>query len=191
VARMTAGQRRFAELHVKYCNQTKAYKEAFGCENDSTARAQASKLMDKPHIQAYVDELRGQLTEKTNLEAEDILRELKNIAFSDLIDIFETNTKTGAPQMKPIEQWPVNARRAIAGIKVKHYNGQVEPTTGIVIEEPYDIMEIKFWGKPEVLKLLGARLKLWSPDDDPDKPTAGRGITQIFVIGGQRLEVPG
>lgn len=189
MARMTAGQRRFGELLVKYCNQTRAYKEAFGCDNDSTARAQASKLMDKPHILEFVTELRAQLTERTQLEAEDIIKELKNIAFSDLIDIFETNSKTGAPQMKPIEKWPENARRAIAGIKVKHYDGYTEPTTGIAIEEPYDVLEIKFWGKPDVLKLLGQRLKLWTPESDPDKPRLPAG-TQVFIIGGQRLEVP-
>lgn len=185
---MTAGQRRFGELLVKYCNQTRAYKEAFACENDSTARAQASKLMDKPHIQEFVDELRAKLTTRTELDSEMIINELKNIAFSDLADIFETG-KLGAPQMKPIERWPVNARRAIAGLKVKHYDGYTEPTTGIAIEEPYDVMEIKFWGKPETLKLLGQHLKMFHTDDDPDVPKLPQG-TQVFIIGGQRLEVP-
>lgn len=188
MARMTAGQRRFGELLVKYCNQTRAYKEAFACENDSTARAQASKLMDKPHIQEFVNDLRGKLTTRTELDSEMIVNELKYIAFSDLLDIFEQGKKQ-AMQMKPIEKWPEGARRAIAGIKVKHYNGATEPTTGIVIEEPYDVIEIKFWGKPETLKLLGQHIKMFTPDDDPDAPKVPAG-TQVFIIGGQRLEVP-
>lgn len=188
MARMTAGQKRFGELLVKYCNQTRAYKEAFGCDNDSTARAQASKLMDKPHIQSFVDELRAKLTTRTELDTEMIINELKNIAFSDLADIFEQGKKQ-VVQMKPIERWPENARRAIAGVKVKHYNGAVEPVSGIVIEEPYDVMEIKFWGKPETLKLLGQHLKMFQPESDPDKPRVPQG-TQVFIIGGQRLEVP-
>lgn len=188
MARVTARQKRFAELVVLYCHQSKAYKEAFGCENDSTARAQASKLMDKPEIQALVDQGRAKLTARTELDSEMVINELKNIAFSDLADIFETG-KLGAPQMKPIERWPTNARRAIAGLKVKHYDGYTEPTTGIAIEEPYDVLEIKFWGKPETLKLLGQHLKMFHTDDDPDVPKAPAG-TQVFIIGGQRLEVP-
>jgi phage terminase small subunit len=186
-------EQRFVELMLTDPNQTAA---AMGAGYSArTAASQASRLLKKVNVAAALDRMRAERSQRTQSDADKVIRELEGIGYVDPIDVFYQPGKAEEQrplQLKPIAEWPVEARRAIAAIKVKHYEAKTGQN-GVVYEEPYDVMEIKFWNKVEVLRMLGthhglrfSRTELTGKDGQPlqSAPTA----PQVFLIGGQRVE---
>lgn len=183
-------EERFVELLLKDPNQTKAAEGAG--YSAKTAASQASRMLKKVNVAARLEQLRAERSARTLSDADKIIRELERIAESDLIDVWEEGTIAGQLRLKPLSQWPTEARRAIAGMKVKHYEAKTT-ADGVVLEEPYDVMEIKFWNKIEALRMLGthhglrfSRTELTGKDGEPITPAPT--MPQVFMIGGQRVE---
>jgi phage terminase small subunit len=65
-------------------NATEAYKKAYGCTNDGTARVNASRLLANANIKAELDKKLKELTEKAGVTAEKVIEELAHIAFDDI-----------------------------------------------------------------------------------------------------------
>jgi phage terminase small subunit len=54
--KLTEKQKRFADYYIECANATEAYKRAYDCENDVTARTNANKNLQKPTIAQYIEE---------------------------------------------------------------------------------------------------------------------------------------
>jgi phage terminase small subunit len=172
-------------------NATRAYKASHPrCKSDKTAAVEGSRLLRSPkvapHIEFRREAQRTSLREATNYRANRVVQELERIAFSSLRDLWEPSTLGGDLRLKPIKDWPEDALRAIAGLKVKHHPARISKD-GVELVAAYDVIEFKFWNKPGSLKLLGQHEGLFG--DDPDAPTdnSPKPGTQIFIVGGQRI----
>lgn len=90
---LTNQQKRFCEEYVKDLNGTRAYLAAYpGCKKKDSARANASKLLAKTNVSAYVRELNERISEKLQITAEDVVR--------DLIKV-----KDRCMQAEPVKVW--------------------------------------------------------------------------------------
>ena len=88
--KLTEKQKRFADYYIETGNATEAYKKAYNCKNDVTARTNANKNLQKPTIRQYIDEL---------MASKDSIR----IAKQDEVLEFLTNVLRGKVQ----EQFPL------------------------------------------------------------------------------------
>ena len=81
---LTPKQQRYCEEFLVDCNQTKAAERAG--YSPRSAKATASELMDDPRIQAEIARLQLLRAERTQITADQVVRELAIVAFSDIGD---------------------------------------------------------------------------------------------------------
>lgn len=74
---MTDKQRRFADEYIVDCNATRAYKAAYPhVKSDGAARSNASKLLTKANIKAYIDAKLDELSSKKIADAQEVMEYL-------------------------------------------------------------------------------------------------------------------
>jgi phage terminase small subunit len=126
-----------------------------------TAAAQATRLLKDVNVIAHVAQLRADAAKRAAVTKDRITRELAQIAFSDIGDVFRTDPVTKMPTLRPIEEWPQSARQAISRVKTKHYD-PITNKDGDIVAEGYTAVEIAFYDKPTALIKLGADLGMFS-----------------------------
>lgn len=85
--KLNKNQKAFCREYIKSgCNGTSAYQKVYKCKED-TAKVNASKLLTNANIQKYVRKLEEEIKEKDIVKIEDIISELKAIAFVDRTEI--------------------------------------------------------------------------------------------------------
>lgn len=94
MAKLTEKQRRFCEEYLIDLNGTQAAVRAG--YKAKTARAIAAENLTKPDIVKYLQELMRQRSERTGIEADAVIRELRDVAMSD-VEI------TGKEKLKALE----------------------------------------------------------------------------------------
>lgn len=143
---MTQREERFCEEFLVDLNGTRAaIRSGY---SSKTAYSIAHELLQKPHIAAYVEQLKVERSTRTRITADRVLAELASIAFSDLRD-YSCND---AGQMRLAAGAPSFAARAVASIKrKKHYGkkGEFEAT-----------VEFKLWDKVAALRQLAPHVGL-------------------------------
>jgi len=78
---LTDRQKRFCDEYLIDLNGTRAYKEAYPkLKSDGTARANASKLLTKSNIHAYIAKRQLELQKKTEITQEYVVNGLKEVA---------------------------------------------------------------------------------------------------------------
>jgi phage terminase small subunit len=77
MSELTLKEQRFVDEYMVDLNATQAYVRATGAENLKTAATEGWKLLRKPEVQAALAERRKELADKTKLDAEWVLRGLK------------------------------------------------------------------------------------------------------------------
>lgn len=77
---MTAKQQKFCEEYLKDFNGARAYKVAYPNVKSHVARINASRLLSKANIKAYIKEEKQKLTEKAELTTEWIIKSVKSVA---------------------------------------------------------------------------------------------------------------
>jgi phage terminase small subunit len=120
-----------------------------------TARQQGSTLLSYPNIQAALSTAVQERAERTEVAADDVVRELAILAFSDISN-YEID-ENGELQVK--EGVPVASRRAVSSIKrKKKFIGGADG------EAPFELVEeeIKLWDKVGSLKLIGQHLEMFT-----------------------------
>lgn len=157
-------QKRFADEYLIDLNATQAAIRA-GYSSRSAAE-QASRLLKNAKVRAYIDERMAELSRRTGVNQERILRELARIAFvnaPDLINIEDATIREDAT---------IDDMAAIASVRVK-----VIPTeNGQGIER-----EIRLADKIRALDLLGKRFAMWTERQQID---ANFGVQIIDDVGG-------
>lgn len=170
VAKLTPKQERFVEEYLIDLNATQAAIRA-GYSPRSADKI-GSELLGKTRVRAHVEERMAELSRRTGVTQERIIRELAKIAFldpTDVVNIDRATLKRGASS---------DDTAAIASVKVK----QIPTQDGMAVER-----EIRFADKIRALELLGKRFGMWVDKQEVDMnaqvqivddvPAKGRGAS--------------
>lgn len=150
---LTENQRRFVDEYLIDLNATQAYRRAFPGTTYATAAVEASRMLKKPNVVKEVKAARSALAKRSRITAEKVLREYARIAFSDVGDMVAADGK-----IAPMRNIPLEARRAIASVKVGR-----SKTTRLGEESVEECeVEYKLWPKTEALNKLFTHLGLSS-----------------------------
>lgn len=139
---MTPKQSRFVAEYLIDLNATKAAERAG--YSKKCAEKQGSENLGKPEIRAAIDAALARRAERTEMSADDVVRELIGLARSDIASAFAPDGS-----LLPIHAIPAAARRAIAAVEVR------TDDDGAVITK------LKWWDKTRGLEMLGRHLGMW------------------------------
>jgi phage terminase small subunit len=120
-SRLTDRQEEFIYRVVKGSTQADAYRHAYSTKNmaDKTIIEKASKLMAQDNIRARYDELKGKITQRLEedciVTVEEVVRELKKVAFADIKDFLEYKTDLSVVAYEDGE--PVTDYRTVVQLK--------------------------------------------------------------------------
>lgn len=148
-------QERFVDEYLIDLNGTRAYRAVYPDSTYGNARSEASRLLAKPNIRAEIRAARADQQRRTLITADRVLKELARVAFSDILDLFDENGL-----ILNVSEIPLNARRAIASMKVRRVRTPRQAPNAGAGDSPTDtriteeIVEIRFVDK------LGALDKL-------------------------------
>lgn len=84
--KLTVKEKRFVDIlfTMSEPNQTQAYIQAGYKSRGATAMAEASKVIRKPKVAAYLAKLKAGATKRAEKTADDIIRELEGLGFAEL-----------------------------------------------------------------------------------------------------------
>lgn len=167
---LTAKQARFVEEFLVDANATQAAIRAG--YSARTARQTAAENLSKPDIQAALQEGIAARSQRTLTHADQVVRELGMLAFSDVGDVLDFTGRD--VRLRPANEIPEHARRAISSIKVRRYTeGQGDAAREV------EVTEFKLWPKVRALEQLGRHLGLFKEALPPPGPTIN-GNVNVF-----------
>lgn len=153
---LNSRQLRFAHHYLIGGNAAEAYRKAGYLAQGGSVRTNASRLLTKANIVGYIGERRETLVQKFEVREEQVLRELKTIAFSSITDYL-----TFGPE----------------GVTM-HDSALIDPgKTGAIAflrasgPEPQAI-SIRLHDKLSALRLLGRYLHMWGCPNCGNRPNA-------------------
>lgn len=123
---LTPKREKFVRNLADGMTQRKAYRNSFNAEKmkDSTVDRRASELFNNSEVRARYDEIIAKANEKVEIRAEDILRELKAIAFSNGSDYAEI--KNNKLLFKNTSELDEDKKKAISTIKQTREGKSIE-----------------------------------------------------------------
>lgn len=148
---LTPKQARFVEEYLLDLSATDAACRAG--YSRKTAESQGSRLLSNVKVREAIDAALAARSERVEVKADDVLRELLRLARVDLGEAFDKDGR-----LKAVHSIPPDVRRAIAGIEVEELfegHGPDRVQTG-------HVRKVKFWEKTKALELLGKHLKLFT-----------------------------
>nr|DAP50941.1 MAG TPA: Terminase small subunit [Caudoviricetes sp.] len=77
--KLTEKQRAFCDYYIESLNATESYKKAYNCTNETTARTNGAKNLQKPSIKKYIDEQLQQMQSNRIADATEVLEYLTRI----------------------------------------------------------------------------------------------------------------
>jgi len=120
--------------------------------SEATAAQQASRLLRNVKVAARLVELREAQFKRLEIQSDDILKALHELATSDIGDLF-----TPMGSLKDLGDMTPAARRTIQSIEVHEIFDRNDKDHVIGL-----VKKIKFWDKPKSLELLGKNKKLFT-----------------------------
>lgn len=156
---LNKNQKAFCREYIKNgLNGLQAYKKVYKCSED-TAKVNASKLLTDTNIQKYVKELQKELEKKAIVTAEEIIKELKAIAFVDRTEISKMIT-----EQKELDNTTLTYKKVdfadtnkLSSETKKVISGYKQTQSGYAVET-YD--------KIKALELLGKYIGLFNDKQD-------------------------
>lgn len=92
------------------------------------------------------------IQDRSEWTIEQLLRELRLMAMSDIRDLYDDNNC-----LKPVKDWPEHIARAVEAVKIDElYEG-----TGAERTQIGETKQVKLWSKLKAVELLGKNLKLF------------------------------
>ncbi|CAM3923107.1 MULTISPECIES: terminase small subunit [Paenibacillus] len=158
---LSAKQQRFVDEYLIDLNATQAAIRAG--YSSKTASEQGSRLLANVKVRACIDERMAELSRRTGVNQERIIRELARIAFVNPTELVNMNDATILPTASEDDT------AAIASVKVKEVSGDFES-----IER-----EIRFADKLKALELLGKRYGMWIDKQQVDVTSAVQIVDDI------------
>lgn len=150
-------QKRFAHEYIVDLNATQAAMRAG--YSPQTSHAQGHALLRHPEVQKMVSELKAALAEKTDTTAQQVVAELKLIAFSDIGNVLKVD-KYGRVQVECLDDLPPEYRRCIESIK--QTTTEVPGPDGEGVVEKVQL-SVKLHPKVRAIELLMDHLGLKAP----------------------------
>lgn len=165
---LTILQKRCCDIYhsmKKPCKQ-RAYKLAGSTTRGKTAKTEAHRMMELPHVKAYLDSLKEAATERAQRTADEIIAELEKIGFSNIKDYLDFGPKKGVV-LKDSKKLTPEQLAAIESIS--------ETTT-----QHGGTIRFKLHDKPESLHLLGKRHGLFP--NRQELTGKGGGPVEVTVV---------
>lgn len=171
-------QRSFVNEYVRDYNGTQAAIRAG--YSPATAGSIASELLRHPGVSAALVAVKAHRTARVGVTAEQVLQEMSIIANSSL----EHYVVTDDGQVRPAPDAPEGVMRAIQSIKKKTRitrNPRTDETT-----TEHDV-ELRLWGKPEPLRLMGRHVGLFADRVEHTGPRGGPIQHELAAMGPEEL----
>lgn len=154
--KLTEKQKLFCNEYLVDFNATRAYSAVYDTTN-LACRVEGSKNLSKPNIQAYLNEKRDKLLNKLEITQEKTLKEIANLAFSNLKDAFDEKGNLLDPK-----DWPDSITACISSIEVvEEFEGK-----GADRERIGWTKKVRLWNKTEALKMLGQYFAMFTDKKD-------------------------
>jgi len=169
-SKLTDKQERFCQEYMIDLNATQAAIRAG--YSKKTAQAISTENLSKPLIQARIQELKSKISDKAEITAVEILKELKNFAYSD---ITETITLT----VEELKELPSEVRRLITQYKktTKTLMGHGNDPEAIIEEA----VELKFVDKMRAFEMLNKHIGFYEKDNKQKEINLGD-ISSIKIV---------
>ncbi len=145
MARLTQKQKRFVDEYLIDLNATQAAIRAG--YSSKTAYSIGEENLRKPDIRAYLDKAMADLSKRTGVNQEIVIRELARVAFVNPEDVIDFDTVTIRPEASRDDT------AAIAALKVR----VIQTPNGEGIER-----EIRMCDKLKALELLGKHFGMFT-----------------------------
>lgn len=161
-----------------YENQTKAYLDAckkMGKKPSKNPTASASEILSYPNVLAFINSVKAVAAERTQTNAEYVLRRLRDIDELDIVDIL----KPDMSGFRPINEWPKSWRISINAIEVRRIYKM--DASGDPIEEIVE--KVKWPCKLRNLELIGKHVDVGAFNGDRNIDDSPIGKIQIEVVG--------
>lgn len=153
---LTPKERLFANHYLTDFHQLGAMKRAGYRGTDATLSTQASRLLKKPKIAAFIKRRLDELNERIQITQDAILQETAVIAFSDITEFLSWDDD-GEVVFRPSREIHMAKRRAIESFTVKDTKHGKQYT-------------LKLHSKIAALGRLGEHKKLWRDANADDHP---------------------
>lgn len=166
---LSARQQAFVREYVSGKSAKDAYIAAGYEARDNAAESAAARLLRNVQVQEAIAVAREKLQEKSEITLEKLLAENALLAFSDIGQILDFSRTD--PHLRPANEIPESARRAIQSVKVRRYTeGHGDNAREV------ELTEFRLWSKSDALKEIAKLLGLYKPtkhaltDPSGDKP---------------------
>lgn len=106
--KLSEKQKAFCDYYLESGNASESYKMAYKCGNDTTARTNASKNLQKPTIKLYLDEKLKEIEDKRIAKPIEVLQYLTKVMRGEEKDQFDLDA-------------PLNERTRAAELLGKRY----------------------------------------------------------------------
>lgn len=125
-------------------NATRAYQKAYPKASPKTAESASARLMKLPEVAAYLNEARAARSERTQIDADFLLRHLAEELTADLADLYDENGV-----IRPVREWPKAFRQGlITGVDVQ----QIKSPDGTPFGE---VIKVKQTDRNAIKKMIG------------------------------------
>jgi phage terminase small subunit len=138
---MNPKQQRFCQEYLVDLNGTQAATRAG--YSFKTASSQSERLLRNVEVQAEIQRLQMQRSERLEITADDVLKDLAAIAFTPITEVL--TIADGKVTLKPLEEWSDYAHKAVENVR-----------------QSKDGFSLKMHSKLAALEKLGHHLGLFS-----------------------------
>lgn len=171
MAKLTERQKKFIDQYMvdfiggDAVRRSKVFKTKYP---DQTA----AQLLRNPAVQAEIARRRKAQTDRLQIKADEVLLEIKKLAFSDLRKAFNDDGS-----LKDMSEIPDDVAAALAGIDVDElFDGRGEDRQKIGYTK-----KIKLWDKLKALQMLGEHCGIFKPKgDEGAAETFGQIVKDVF-----------
>lgn len=160
---LTGKEQRFAEEYLKDFNATRAADRAgYQASTRGSLGSTAQGVLKKPEVQEYLDFCMMEVQERNDIEIDEVVSLLADIARFDIADLFDEDGN-----FKPIHEIPKAARMSIEGIE--SYEDKIKVAGELI--PVGTVKKIKTGGRQAAIEKL---MRYWGSfqKDNEQKPAA-------------------
>ena len=98
---LTDKQKAFCDYYLESLNATEAYKKAYKCKNDTTARTNANKNLQKPTLKKYIDERLKEVEDSRIAKVDEVMKFLTASLRGEVDEEVVTTTTNDMGMLRP------------------------------------------------------------------------------------------
>jgi len=154
---LTIKQENFCQAYMTEGDASKAYRIAYKTDKmkSTTINRNAKAMVDDSKIAARVNELKLKRLERTEIDADYVLKRLVEIDQMDVMDIlYETG------DMLPISQWPKCWRTTLSGLDIQELLHGDEHAIIKKIKWPDKVKNLELLGKHVTVQAFKEKIEL-------------------------------